>query len=60
MRDAFPRTAQACLLAGLTSRPGSSAGNAMAQEKKVAQVNGVDNRKMGPYLALARHCAFQD
>jgi len=55
MRDAFPRTAQACLLVGLISVLGSGAGNAMAQEKKVPQVNGVDNSKMGPYRALAQH-----
>ena len=28
---------------------------ASAQEKKVAQQNGVDNTKMGPYRALAQH-----
>lgn len=28
---------------------------AAAQEKKVAQSNGVDNSKMGPYRALAQH-----
>jgi hypothetical protein len=27
----------------------------LAQEKKVGQVNGVDNSKMGPYRALAQH-----
>jgi hypothetical protein len=26
-----------------------------AQEKKIAQMNGVDNTKMGPYRALAQH-----
>ena len=30
-------------------------GAAVAQEKKVAQVNGVDNSKMGAYRALAHH-----
>ena len=34
---------------------GSAAGTAIAQEKKVGQVNGVDNSKMGPYRALAQH-----
>jgi hypothetical protein len=33
----------------------ATAGSAMAQEKKVAQTNGVDNSKMGAYRALARH-----
>lgn len=32
-----------------------AAGGAVAQEKKVAQANGVDNSKMGPYRALAQH-----
>jgi hypothetical protein len=31
------------------------AGSASAQEKKVAQTNGVDNSKMGAYRALAQH-----
>jgi hypothetical protein len=30
-------------------------GTAAAQEKKVAQKNGVDNSKMGAYRALAQH-----
>ena len=33
----------------------SAAGSAAAQEKKVAQTNGVDNSKMGAYRALAQH-----
>jgi F0F1-type ATP synthase membrane subunit c/vacuolar-type H+-ATPase subunit K len=33
----------------------TAAGSAMAQEKKVAQTNGVDNSKMGAYRALAQH-----
>jgi hypothetical protein len=32
-----------------------STGPAFAQDRKVAQVNGVDNRKMGAYRALAQH-----
>jgi hypothetical protein len=32
-----------------------TAGPAAAQEKKVAQTNGVDNSKMGAYRALAQH-----
>jgi hypothetical protein len=33
----------------------AAAGSAAAQEKKVAQTNGVDNSKMGAYRALAQH-----
>jgi|SRR5260370_24176237 hypothetical protein len=33
----------------------AAAGPALAQEKKVAQTNGVDNSKMGAYRALAQH-----
>ena len=33
----------------------AASGAAVAQEKKVAQSNGVDNSKMGPYRALAQH-----
>lgn len=33
----------------------STNGAAFAQERKVGQVNGVDNSKMGPYRALAQH-----
>ena len=32
-----------------------SAGSAVAQDKKIAQTNGVDNSKMGAYRALAQH-----
>jgi hypothetical protein len=42
------------LLAGvlfILAAPGSN----RAQEKKVAQMNGVDNTKMGAYRALAQH-----
>jgi hypothetical protein len=39
----------ALLLAFAASAP------ALAQEKKVAQQNGVDNSKMGAYRALAQH-----
>jgi len=34
---------------------GRAATPAVAQEKKVAQTNGVDNSKMGAYRALAQH-----
>jgi hypothetical protein len=43
----------ALLLAFLTACAASAP--ALAQEKKVAQQNGVDNSKMGAYLALAQH-----
>lgn len=33
----------------------AAGGAAVAQDKKVAQSNGVDNSKMGPYRALAQH-----
>lgn len=33
----------------------AAAGSYPAQEKKVAQMNGVDNTKMGAYRALAQH-----
>jgi len=33
----------------------ASAGSAVAQDKKIAQTNGVDNSKMGAYRALAQH-----
>jgi len=33
----------------------TAAGSALAQEKKVGQMNGVDNSKMGAYRALAQH-----
>lgn len=42
-----------CLALGLVLITAS--GGAAAQEKKVAQSNGVDNSKMGPYRALAQH-----
>lgn len=33
----------------------AASGAAVRQDKKVAQSNGVDNSKMGPYRALAQH-----
>lgn len=42
-----------CLALGFVLAAASGA--AVAQEKKVAQANGVDNSKMGPYRALAQH-----
>lgn len=54
MRDCFQKAAQACLFLGLALALGKPAGTAAAQERKVGQVNGVDNSKMGPYRALAQ------
>ena len=48
------KQAQAFLLA-LGVALTAAGGAAVAQEKKVAQANGVDNSKMGPYRALAQH-----
>lgn len=48
------KQAQTFLLAlGLALIAGKGA--AVAQDKKLAQANGVDNSKMGPYRALAQH-----
>lgn len=55
MGSSFKRVAQAILFLALALLPGTVAYPAMAQEKKVAQANGVDNSKMGPYRALAQH-----
>ena len=55
MRHPFLKLLQSLPLAALAFQFGGSAPHAMAQEKKLAQVNGVDNSKMGPYRALAQH-----
>ncbi len=55
MRHPFQKLAQAFLFLVLAFLFGSAAGTAIAQEKKVGQVNGVDNSKMGAYRALAQH-----
>ena len=55
MRSSYQRVAQAILFLALALLPGTVGYPAMAQEKKVAQANGVDNSKMGPYRALAQH-----
>jgi hypothetical protein len=55
-RNPFPRTIRpllALVLVFLTARAASAP--ALAQEKKVAQKNGVDISKMGAYRALAQH-----
>jgi hypothetical protein len=55
MRSSFQRVAPAILSLALALLVGTVAYPATAQEKKVAQANGVDNSKMGPYRALAQH-----
>jgi hypothetical protein len=55
MKHPFQKLAQALLLLALALVVGSNAATTIAQEKKVGQVNGVDNSKMGPYRALAQH-----
>lgn len=49
------KQAQAFLFLALGFVLIAASGAAAAQEKKVAQSNGVDNSKMGPYRALAQH-----
>ena len=51
----FEKLTQAFLFVALTLVIGCSASPVTAQEKKVGQVNGVDNSKMGAYRALAQH-----
>jgi len=55
MKHPFQKFGQALLFLALALVLGSAGGTAVAQEKKVGQVNGVDNSKMGPYRALAQH-----
>jgi hypothetical protein len=55
MRHAFLKLLQALPFAALALQFGNTAPQAIAQEKKLAQANGVDNSKMGPYRALAQH-----
>ena len=52
MKDSHHRPTLVWLFLGLALALGSPT---TAQEKKVAQSNGVDNSKMGPYRALAQH-----
>src|SRR5206468_7760744 len=58
MRHPFLRLLQSLPFAALAFQFGSTA--AIAQEKKMAQVNGVDNSKMGPYRALAQHVRSEE
>jgi len=55
MRLSFQKPGKALLFLALVFALGAAAGIAIAQDKKVGQVNGVDNSKMGPYRALAQH-----
>lgn len=55
MRLSFRRSRKAVLFLALAVVLTGTAGSTVAQEKKVAQANGVDNSKMGPYRALAQH-----
>lgn len=55
MKFILQRQARAYLFLALGFALIAASGPAVAQEKKVAQSNGVDNSKMGPYRALAQH-----
>lgn len=55
MKFILQRQAQVFLFLALGLALIAASGAAVAQEKKVAQSNGVDNSKMGPYRALAQH-----
>src|SRR5499427_1557328 len=55
MKHAFQKRVVCLVLMVLPIGLAGTAGAALAQEKKVGQVNGVDNSKMGAYRALAQH-----
>ncbi|HKW63126.1 MAG TPA: hypothetical protein VJN89_11315 [Candidatus Acidoferrum sp.] len=55
MKYTLPKQVRAFLFLALGLLLITAGGAASAQEKKVAQSNGVDNSKMGPYRALAQH-----
>jgi hypothetical protein len=54
MRRPFQKSARTFLSLALAFFFGSAADTAIAQEKKVGQISGVDNSKMGAYRALAQ------
>ena len=54
MRPCRQKSIEALLLLTLALQMGSANGAAFAQERRVAQANGVDNSKMGAYRALAQ------
>ena len=55
MRLSFQKLGKAFLFLAVAVVLASTAASTIAQEKKVGQVSGVDNSKMGPYRALAQH-----
>jgi hypothetical protein len=55
MRPGRQKPVEALVLLSLTLLLMSSVNGAAPQDRKVAQVNGVDNSKMGAYRALAQH-----
>lgn len=55
MNNISRKVAQVFLFLALGFVLVAARGTAVAQDKKVAQSNGVDNSKMGPYRALAQH-----
>jgi hypothetical protein len=55
MKHIARKQAEAFLFLALGFALIAASGAAVGQEKKVAQTNGVDNSKMGPYRALAQH-----
>lgn len=54
MRPCRQKSIEALLLLTLALQMGSANGAAFAQERRVAQANGVDNSKMGAYRALVQ------
>ena len=55
MRPGRQKPVEALVLLSLTLLLMSGVNGAARQDRKVAQVNGVDNSKMGAYRALAQH-----
>ena len=55
MKPSLQKAIQSFLLLAMALLFLNAGDPASAQEKKIAQVNGVDNSKMGPYRALAQH-----
>lgn len=53
--NCIPRNQAQAFLLALGFALIAASGGAVAQDKRVAQSNGVDNSKMGPYRALAQH-----
>jgi len=55
MRHSWQKPMRTRLFLAFALLIGTRGSAASAQERKVAQVKGVDNSKMGPYRALAQH-----